>query len=82
MPMNFLSFDIPSVEKLMKNSLANFRTFSTNDCGYSGSTKDLIVNWVHPLFPKAKQLQTGKNNPTWWEAMNGCFGDEYWKDCG
>ena len=42
--------DVPSVEELMKRPLAKFITFFANDYGYSGSAKDLIVNWVHPLI--------------------------------
>ena len=59
----------------MKGPLAKFITF----CGYSGSAKDLIVNLVHPLFLKAKQLQARFDDLTWWEAMCGFFADEYWK---
>jgi hypothetical protein len=28
--------------------------FAANDCGYRGSRYELIANWVHPLFLKAK----------------------------
>ena len=77
MSMNFTSFDFPSLEELKKSPLAQFITFSANDCGYSGSTKDLIVNWVHPLFLRAKAAASKEDNPTWWGAMHGPFADEY-----
>ena len=40
-----------TVESLMNSSLAPFIELAANDCGYRGSLKDLICNWVHPLFP-------------------------------
>ena len=78
MSMNTISFYVQSVEELMKSPFAKFITFSANDCGYSGSTKGLIVNWVHALLLKAKAAASKEDNPTWWEAMHGLFADEYW----
>ena len=63
----------------MKSSLAKFITFSANDCHYSGSTKYLIVNWVHPLFLKAKEAASKEDNPIRCQAMYGPFANEYWK---
>ena len=79
MSMNSMSLDVPSEEELMKSPLAKFITFSANDCGQSGSAKDLIVNWVHPLFLKAKASASKEDNSPWWEAMHGPFVDKYWK---
>ena len=56
-----------------------FITLAANDCGYEGTTQDLIVNYVHPLFLKAKASASQENNPTWRQAMNGQFSDEYWE---
>jgi hypothetical protein len=71
--------DLSDIEKIMGSPLAKYITFAANDCGYSGSAKDLIVNWVHPLFLKAKSAASREDNPTWWEAMSGPFADDYWK---
>ena len=68
-----------SVETLMNSSLAPFIELAANDCGYKGSLKDLICNWVHPLFLKAKSAASSEDNPNWWQAMNGPFADEFWK---
>ena len=46
--------EVPTVEALMACPLSRFIHFATNDCGYSGMRYDLIANWVHPLFLKAK----------------------------
>ena len=47
-------FDVPTVEALMACPLSRFIHFAANDCGYKGTRYDLIANWVHPLFLKAK----------------------------
>jgi hypothetical protein len=74
-----LKDDVPSVEELMNSPLSCFITFAANSCGYSGTTKELIVNWVHPLFLKAKAEASKADNPNWWEAMKSPFAIEYWK---
>ncbi len=55
--------DVPSMEELMDSPLYHFITFAANSCGYSGTTKELIVNWVHPLFLKAKAEASKADNP-------------------
>jgi hypothetical protein len=40
---------------------------------------ELIANWVHPLFLKAKSESSKEDNPNWRQAMNGPFKEEYWK---
>ena len=41
---------IPTVTYLMDSPLAQFITLAANDCGYSGTAEELIVNYVHPCF--------------------------------
>ena len=64
---------------MLNSSLALFIQLAANDCGYAGNTRELICNWVHPLFLKAKAAASKDDNPTWWQAMKGPFADEYWK---
>jgi len=71
--------DVPTVEELLESPLSRFITLAANSCGYSGTTQELIVNWVHPLFLKAKVEASKTDNPNWWEAMKSPFADEYWK---
>ena len=49
-----MSFEhkITTVSDLMEISLAVFITLDGNYCVYEGTTKELIFNWVHPLFLK------------------------------
>ena len=68
-----------TVESLMNSSLAPFIELAANDCGYRGSLKDLICNWIHPLFLKAKSAASKEDNPSWWQAMKGPFAEEFWK---
>ena len=75
--MNAMAFDVPSVEELMRNLQAKFIISSANYFGYSGSTDYLIVNWVHPLFPKTKAAASKEDYPNWWEAMHSFFAYEY-----
>ena len=71
--------DDPSVEELMDIPLSRFITFAAYSCRYSGPAKELIVNWVHPLFLKAKAEASKAGNPNWWEAMKSPLADEYLK---
>eukprot|EP00956_Cyclotella_meneghiniana_P015029 scaffold22790_cov42-Cyclotella_meneghiniana.AAC.1 len=71
--------EVPTVEALMACPLSKFIHFAANDCGYTGSCYDLIANWVHPLFLKAKSEASKEDNPSWKQAMSGPFKEEYWK---
>ena len=42
-----------TVDTLLNNPLAKFIHLAANDCGYKGTVKELVCNWVHPLFLKA-----------------------------
>ena len=68
-----------TVDGLLNSPLAPFIELAANDCGYTGSVKELICNWVHPLFLKAKSAANKEDNPNWHQAMSGDFADEYWK---
>ena len=48
-----LEHKIPNVAELMENYLDRFINLSVNDCGYGGTTKELIIKWVHLLFLNA-----------------------------
>ena len=62
MSMSSMSFNVPSVEEHMKSLSVKFITFSANDCGYSKSAYDLIVNWAHLFFLKAKDVANKENS--------------------
>ena len=70
---------IPTVAELMDSPLAQYITLAANDCRYSGTAEELIVNYVHPLVLKAHSAASKFDNPSWKEATQGKFADEYWK---
>ena len=41
--------------------------------------EDLIVNYVDPLFFKAKFAASREDNTNWREATTGVFSDNDWK---
>ena len=53
--------------------------FYDNYCGCSGSENDIMVNWVKPLFLKAKAASTKADYPIWCKATSGTIYNEYWK---
>ena len=59
--------------------MAEYITLVANDCGYGGTEEELIVNYVHPLFLKAKSAASREDNTNWREATTGVFADNYWK---
>ena len=70
-----LADSIPTVQELLDSPIYNFITLAANDCVYEGTTKDLIVNYVHPLFLKSKPASSQADNPNWHQAMDGQFDD-------
>ena len=49
-----LEHKIPTVASLMKSPLDKYITLAKNYCVYEGTKNAFIVNWVHPLFLKAR----------------------------
>ena len=74
-----LADSIPIITELLDSPISKLITLAANDCGYEITTQDLIVNYVHPLFIKAKAAASQEENPNWRQAMNAQFADEYWE---
>jgi hypothetical protein len=73
--------EMTSVEDILASPLAKFIHLSANNCGYEGTVTELVTNWVHPLFLKAKAEASKLDNPNWNQAMNGEFAPEFWDAC-
>jgi predicted nucleic-acid-binding Zn-ribbon protein len=56
---------ILTVANLLESQLAKYITLTANYCGYSGTAKELIVSYVHPLFLKAHSATSKADNPSW-----------------
>ena len=76
MSMDSMSFDVPSMEEFKKTPCPNLK-LSLKIIVFI--TKDLTLNWIHPLFLKMKTAAKKEDNANWWEAMCGSFADKYWK---
>ena len=57
-----------TVDELMASPLDKYITIAVNDCVYVGMSEELIVNYIHPLFFKAKSAFSQQDNPNWREA--------------
>lgn len=77
--LSMMDWSVPSIRELFDSGLGRFIGFAAKECGYSGSVKDLLVNWIHPMLLQAKSAASKEDNPNWFQAMNGPFADEYWK---
>ena len=67
---------------MLEENITKFVHFAATDFGFDGSIKALVVNWIHPLMLEAKTANTNSYNPTWRQAMNCSFADEYWEAAG
>ncbi len=67
----------PTIAELLASPLAKFITIAVNDCSYSGTAEELIVNCVHPLFLKAKAVVSKEDNQN--DATTGDFAGKYWE---
>ena len=64
MMINYMSMDdFTEIGVVLNSTQDKIIIFATNDCGYSGSTHDLMVNWVHPIFLKTKADDKKEDNP-------------------
>ena len=59
--------------------LAKYNSISANNCGYGGTEEELIVNYIHPLFLKARSTAIQEENSNWSETTTGVFAENYWK---
>jgi hypothetical protein len=71
--------EIPTVDELMASPLGKFITLAINNSRYSGSTRELFCETIHPLFLKAQSAASKADNPRWHEAMSGEFAEEFWE---
>ena len=45
-----LEESIPTITELLDSPISKYITLAANDCGYSGTAEELIVNYAHPFF--------------------------------
>ena len=71
--------DFPSIDDIVDSTLDILIYFTENQCGYAGPACDLMVEWVHHIFLKAKDVASNEDKLKWWKSMSGPFADKYWK---
>ena len=69
----------PTLAELVDITLDNYITIAANNCGYNVTAEDLIVNYVHSFFLKAKPDKSQEENPNWREVTTVVIADNYWK---
>ena len=73
-----LNWSVPDTPSLLSSSLERYLDIMATNCG-DGSLQDLQILLAHPLILAAESAASKEDNPTWWQAMNGPYADDYWK---
>ena len=55
---------VPAVQTLMSSPISKCIQFAANDCGYGGTRREIITNWVHPYFSKQRLKPARRTIPT------------------
>ena len=66
---------MPTVADLLASPIGKYITISTDNCGYSVTEEEFIVNYVPPMFLKTKAAEIKEDNPNWHEANTGPFSE-------
>lgn len=69
----------PSIAEIRSGLLAKFIDIAAKDSGYTGNAKELLLNYVHLLFLKARAEASKGDNLELHNAMRSNFADEWWK---
>jgi hypothetical protein len=73
-----LDWSVPNTPTLLASPLERYLIIMANKCD-TGAIEDLHVQMISPMILAAKTAATKEDNPTWWQAMNGPYAEEYWK---
>jgi hypothetical protein len=73
-----LDWSVPNTPTLLASPLDRYLCILADKCG-TGNIEDLHVQMLSPLILAAKTAASKEDNPTWWQAMNGPYAEEYWK---
>jgi hypothetical protein len=73
-----LDWSVPNTPTLLASPLERYLIIMASKCD-TGAIEDLHVQMISPMILAAKTAATKEDNPTWWQAMNGPYAEEYWK---
>jgi len=71
-----LNWSVPNTPTLLASPLERYLIIMTNKCDI-GAIEDLHVQMISPMILAAKTTATKEDNPTWWQAMNGTYAEEF-----
>ena len=74
-----VGYQCPTVDDIISSPLAWHITIDAEGYGCGGMAYFFIVNYVHPLFLKAKSAASGEDNLNCRETTTEVFSDNYWK---
>ena len=60
-----------AVDHIMNSSLGPFLEFLATEHVHRGRLKELVCNWIHPLFLKSKEAVSKEDNPNWSRPWKG-----------
>ena len=74
-----LNWQVPDAPSLLTSEIGQYiGGIEVGDSG-SGSPQSIYINQAHPLILAAKSAASKEDNPTWWQAMNGPYAEQYFK---
>ena len=73
-----LDWSVPNTPTLLASPLERYLIILANKCN-TGAIEDLHVQMISPLILAAKTAASKEDNPTWWQAMNSPYAEEFWK---
>ena len=72
-----MDWSVPNTPTLLAKPLEHYLVIMANKCD-TGAIEDLHVQILSPMILAANTAATKEDTPTWWQARNGPFADEYW----
>ena len=76
--LNAMQMDnLPVIGEVINSPQGKSITPAENYCGYSGPARDIMSNWVHPVFFEAKTAASKVDDPNWRQDKNCTFYYEY-----
>ena len=69
----------PTVAEILASPIAKYITLAKNNCGYSETAEQIIVNYIHKVLLKYKDAEIQKDKPNFREAATVPFANKYQK---
>ena len=70
-----VGYQCPTIADLMNIPLDNYITITANHCRCGSTAEELILNYIHPFFLKAKSTASQEDNQKSCEVTTGVSAD-------